>query len=239
MICMDSKFRKMLEITKEFCDMYPLTIVGYGIVQHPLFSSVTHRDEKTGRLTVLSPDNLEEQRNKVYGKMMQRLEKTPDIMTLMMFIQSPYRIQLLLSLEEYMTRKQFSIQVISIWTHTEFPHQNGQKTMVSMFDKTERRYLMTESDRQAYDSLPDLVVVYRGLQRGAIKRGLSWTVNLRMAGWFADRFDRKGDILVATIPKDRIYAFVSGRNEDEIILNPLYLRCVRVLDRSEPDDEGV
>ena len=166
------RHKKMLEVTKDFCDMYPLNMVGYGIVQHPLFSNVTYRDEKTGKMELLSSHNLEEQRNKVYDKMAQKLEQTPDILTIMMFIQSPYRILLLLLLKEYLTCRQFSVQVISLWTQTEFPHQNGQKTMISMFNKTERRYLMNGSDRQMYDSLPDLVVVYRGLQKSAIRRGI-------------------------------------------------------------------
>ncbi|NOQ37629.1 hypothetical protein GQ472_01955 [archaeon] len=234
---LSDRYRKMLDMTIDFCDMYPLTVLRYGIVSHPLFTSLTCRDIETGKIVILCPDNIKEQKTKIYDRMSERLTRSPDIGSIMTFIQKPYKIPLLLLLERYMTCKQFSVYAIALWTQTEFPHQNGQKTMMSMFDKTERRHIMTESDREAYDMLPDQVKVYRGLQKDAMKRGLSWTVSLSVAEWFADRFSRKGQVLVAMIPKDRIYAFIKSRHEDEIILNPLHLRSVRILDRSEDPEE--
>lgn len=228
-----SEIKDILGVTISMCDAYPYKIGYAGIFQHPLYLNHILVDEETGDLSRLDEETFKARKSEVYRKMEERFRKSPKIVILMTFIQKPYRLLLLELIEPYISKEDFSTHLILLWTDTEFPHQNGIMTMISMFRRADRNLLMTKDERAVYDTLPDRFTVYRGLQSRAVKRGLSWTINLHKAEWFADRFRRKGVILTAKISKDRIYAYKEGLGEAEIILNPRYLKDVKLLDRSD------
>ena len=54
-------------------------------------------------------------------------------------------------------------------------------------------------------------------------RALSWTLDRQTAEWFAHRFGENGTVYEAQIDKKHIYAYFSGRNESEVIVDPSYL----------------
>ena len=54
-------------------------------------------------------------------------------------------------------------------------------------------------------------------------KALSWSLNQETAEWFAHRFGENGTVYEAQIDKKHIYAYFSGRNESEVIVDPSYL----------------
>lgn len=54
-------------------------------------------------------------------------------------------------------------------------------------------------------------------------KALSWTLDRDTAEWFAHRFGESGTVYEAQIQKKHIYAFFSGRNESEVIVDPKHL----------------
>ena len=54
-------------------------------------------------------------------------------------------------------------------------------------------------------------------------KALSWTLDRDTAEWFAHRFGENGTVYGAQIHKSHIYAYFSGRNEDEVIVDPKHL----------------
>ncbi len=87
------------------------------------------------------------------------------------------------------------------------------------------------AERHFFDSLPDIVTVWRGCERGR-ERGLSWTTDRATAEGFArgKRCINKNPTLVrAEIPKRHIFAVFIGRNESEIIVDPRRLRRLGVV----------
>lgn len=76
------------------------------------------------------------------------------------------------------------------------------------------------------NSLPEKVKIYRGLGSKSRRDGISWTLSKEKAEWFATRFKDNGEVLTAEANKSDILAFLNGRNEQEIIINPKKLKML-------------
>jgi hypothetical protein len=72
--------------------------------------------------------------------------------------------------------------------------------------------------RSFYDSLPEIVTVWRGCERGR-ERGLFWTTNRMTARRFAGN-NAQPTLVKARIPKHHILAVFVDNEEDEIVLYP-------------------
>lgn len=74
------------------------------------------------------------------------------------------------------------------------------------------------------------ITVYRGCSRERI-RGLSWTTNAKIAQEFARGHRGIGVpdpvVVKAKVRKSNVITVISNREEEEVILNPLHLRCLR------------
>lgn len=90
------------------------------------------------------------------------------------------------------------------------------------------RWMMTEDERAAFDELPDTVHIYRGT-RFENDDGVSWTTDLGMAVWFAEKHILhcgKGHplLLSAVAPKSKIIAHFTRRFEHEVLILPEHVR---------------
>lgn len=88
-------------------------------------------------------------------------------------------------------------------------------------DRPNKHMFMDEEDREAFAKLPDTLKVYRGCVRDQNEKGMSWTLDRKRATWFSKRFQRAGEIPCVrskTIRKDRVFAYLGGRGESEIII---------------------
>jgi hypothetical protein len=93
-------------------------------------------------------------------------------------------------------------------------------TKVSLID------FLDPDARAFYDSLPALVPVWRGCQRGR-ERGISWTRDRIVAegfAWGKRCFNVEPTLVHAVIPKQHIFAVFVCRNESEIALDFRRLR---------------
>lgn len=80
---------------------------------------------------------------------------------------------------------------------------------------------MDEDERKALKELPSQLTVYRGCVSGLNENGLSWTLDKDKATWFSARFQTKGQhptVLTKTIRRRDVFAYLTGRNESEIII---------------------
>lgn len=91
--------------------------------------------------------------------------------------------------------------------------------------------LMTEEDRRLFESLPDKVVIYRGMREDEdIKNKLSFTVSFDIAVLFADRHSEqsdKGVVVSSVVNKSDILALIGG--EDEVIIDPENLGGITIV----------
>ena len=220
--------QKIMEKVREYIDSIPFEVGDFGLAQHPLFTSfgTIDMDEKdeSKKLVKIDDGNIERLKEQRYKHIEKNLQKDDGLFGLFMIIHKPYRIPILMKIREELTDKEFTESLIDLWVDTEFPHENGTELMILMFMSADKKYLMTKEEKQKLDGMNEMIVVYRGLQKDAQEKALSWTTEKKTAIWFATRFERKGRVLKAKIPKKHIFAYKEDRNESEIILNPNYLR---------------
>ena len=208
----------------EYCDSIPYSVGKFGIAQHPLFNSFGTVDCVTRELVVISPDNIDRLKQQRYDQIRKCFEMKDGLFGFFLQFHKPYRIPILMIIKDSISKKQFSQSLAELWMDTEFPHQNGVSVMVNLFELADKKDLMSSKEKIFLMKLPKEITVYRGLQRGAKLRGLSWTLNKDKAKWFAKRFDRQGKVYSAKIEKRKVFAYFNGREEEEIVLNPNYLK---------------
>lgn len=81
--------------------------------------------------------------------------------------------------------------------------------------------LMDEDEALTFSQLPETLPVYRGAQAYLNEDGLSWTLSLDRAAWFATRFHPDEPVLIqATVMKSEVIALLLGRGEEEVLVFP-------------------
>jgi hypothetical protein len=67
----------------------------------------------------------------------------------------------------------------------------------------------------------EYITVYRGSGYGH-RDGCSWTLSLKTAKWFANRFSKDGKIYKGRVAVDKVFDYFGGyrRNESEVLVNP-------------------
>lgn len=120
----------------------------------------------------------------------------------------PYRFQALRELYGEIPDKDFRELVLEVYVDSENARDE--------FDEWEEilEGLTGLDPWNTLHELPDTpVTVYRG----GVKRGFSWTTDIKVAEWFAKRYNGDGVIWVATVTKNDIIGYYDGRNEKEVI----------------------
>ena len=114
------------------------------------------------------------------------------------------------------------------WIRSEAPNDDpnlSKPKLLAMFRKADPNILMNEDERKILQGLENPVTVYRGVTSYNAKnvQALSWTLDEKVAQWFAHRYGEQGTVYQARIHKDDIYAVFTGRNESEVIVDPKHL----------------
>lgn len=84
--------------------------------------------------------------------------------------------------------------------------------------------IMSEEELAFYDSIPDQVEIYRGcsydeVEESGVPEGISWTLDYKVAEFFAYRYgDENGCIVKAIVPKTDIRYATDDRSEKEVIV---------------------
>jgi hypothetical protein len=90
------------------------------------------------------------------------------------------------------------------------------------------RDLLGPEERTFHEELPDLIVIWRGCERGR-ERGLHWTMKREVAEGFAQGkrcINASPTLVSAMIPKPRIFGVFLDRNEWELAVDPRRLRRI-------------
>jgi len=104
-------------------------------------------------------------------------------------------------------------------------------------DKSHRHLMMDEAERRLLNGLPLECIIYRGCGP-ANEQGWSWTLSAEQAEWFAERSPGRngGVVLEGECHRLDIIAFLDGRGEDEILIDPEDVRIVRRVDVTLDED---
>jgi len=175
-----------------------------------------------------------------------KLEK--DFYSCVFLHERPYRIATLLSLAKHMETETYWNLVRAVWEDSEnmwqykryirklfYPQHWSKKLtgleLIDIYGYKWNDHLMDKEELKYLCTLPDDVTIYRGYCHHN-KRGWSWTLSPSKARWFAKRFDDMGGthqpmVAVATVKREMIIAYIAGRGESEIIVDPKMLEEIK------------
>lgn len=133
----------------------------------------------------------------------------------------PYRVEAFKRIQDSLNDTGYWRLLTQVWVDTENQYaylKDWKKLLAS--DRRDRHYMMNEEDDQLLRSLPEIVTIYRGCQKGLNENGLSWTLDKSKAEFFANRFSKTGIVLEQEISKSEIIAILTVRGETEVIWQP-------------------
>lgn len=164
---------------------------------------------------------LQEWRKEFYD----RIDKCNSLERLYMLWQSPWKMTFMKYCGDELGQKDYAKYLTESWITEENPNMDknvSRREALKMFKKAEKHYLMDEEDLEHWENLPETITIWRGVSKGRVKLGLSWTDDKSKAEWFQQRFsddDDKGKLLEVTTSKSNVIAYFNKRNEREILLD--------------------
>lgn len=204
---------KLLTTQEPLCDELQACYSDDGrfpMVRHPLVYSVPHNDSQNALLNF----QLQEKKREV-SKMMDE----QDYVGYVFIHEKPYRFNAFKEVMEHMQDDMYWEILSDVWTNSENIWQNIDewKSLLSS-DRKGKAAFMSKEERAIYNALPDKVTAYRGYQPALNMAGLSYSLSKDKAEWFANRYSKKGKVIKVTVPKKKVFAYLDGRNEKEIII---------------------
>ena len=171
------------------------------------------------------------QRYEAKRKLLDRYETAGDYRGALVVYERPYRLPMLDEYRDMLSHEDFRELLADLWRDTEHPFQFGRLPYDLFAAATEVGGPLTDSEHEL-DALPERIRVYRG-QGLAEPPGLAWTTDRAKAIWFATRL-RSDDspppqLISGWCHKRDIYAYLTGRGESEVVIDPARVRAKRAV----------
>jgi hypothetical protein len=179
-------------------------------LRHPLVFSVPYHEAENAMLNF---------RLKVKKKECEELLAKQDYIGYVTAHENPYRFNAFQEVQEHFQDEQYWEFLSEIWTLSEniWQNRNGWIQLLTS-PRPGRQAFMTKEERAVYAKLPDVVRCYRGYMPFKNMNGISFTLSKEKAEWFANRWQNKGKVLILNVPKKKVFAYLAGRNEQELII---------------------
>lgn len=136
--------------------------------------------------------------------------------------ENPYRVNAFKEVCDRMSDEDYWSVLSDIWQLSENIWQNKQGWIKLLKSKRPgKKHFMNEEEHETFASMPDVITSYRGYIPGKNMTGLSYSLSKEKAEWFANRFQRlngDGKVIKISIPKKKVFAYMSCRNEQELII---------------------
>lgn len=128
------------------------------------------------------------------------------------------------SSKEYLSEKDFASILVDYWAACGITDVSKIK-FLSWFQEAKKAFLMSKSEQKKFDKLPEKVTIYRGVNGHEDIYGFSWTIDKRIADWFANRYDNKESyVFECIVDKKDILCYLEIRDEKEVIIAPEVLK---------------
>jgi hypothetical protein len=103
-----------------------------------------------------------------------------------------------------------------VWVDSENINQNID-FWLAVFREIDGKHWMEEKEKNALDKFHWPITIYRGECEDG---GVSWSLCKKVAQFFANRgiHNSTGVVTTSTAKRDDVYAYLTSRNEDEIII---------------------
>ena len=238
---METNMERIKDISKRLLGM-DITKTEFWpmIAQHPFTNSGSFywRNEK-GDIQSGTLEKGTEAYEKWKEQYTDLIDRAENVFVISFIMNKPWRLFFISLIEPYLSTEDFTILLKEAFMESEQPNMDPNVSTTQLknyFKKCDKNALMEEDELEVYNSLPEMVTVYRGVTSYNNKKlkVLSWTIDTEVAKWFANRFQGKGQVYTATISKKHILAYFGGRGEQEVVVDPSKLKDIKLfLDLSE------
>lgn len=141
--------------------------------------------------------------------------------------EKPYRVDALKLLRPKLPLHVYWELLANVWTGSENLESYTQAQLLDLLHWKRghlRERMMTADERTALANMSPTLTVYHGYDPAGRQQRLSWTLELRVARFFATRMGLKhGRIAQGTVDKKHVLAYLTSRNEAEVIVHPRHV----------------
>lgn len=208
--------------TEPLCDelcRYLEHVAGIGtVLRHPLVFSVPYLPAFNELLNT----QLEHKRDAVTDA-----AQTGNWAKYIMLHERPYRAEALALVADSMSDSDYWKTLAWVWTDSENIDEQPYlwETLLGA-ERGGRNQMMDDDEQTALAAFPDQFDVYQG-HTDDRNDGWSWTVDIDVALFFAHRYasvrKKQPVITRGTAERDAVIAYLNGRGEQEILINPAEL----------------
>ena len=165
----------------------------------------------------------------------------------------PYRVDAFTDIADMLGNEDYWTLLRTVYVDSENVWQHREDWYELVGSGRAKRDLFSSDDVQCVFSLPPeqggllpTTVIYRGFRHDEDGLddgldGLSWTLDLARAKWFARRFPHKGGVAMiakATVDAEHVLAYITDRGEQEIVVLPWHVSNVTVEEIEEGAGDG-
>lgn len=187
----------------------------FGVsLKHPLVFSIMHFPQQNAMVNAQYAYKLKARRKAMREKQWH---------TYVFLHERPYRVDAFKRIRARLSNERYWDLLSEIWIDSENIRQNTSTWERLLRDpRPGREHMMSDEDREAFQDLPDTIEVFQG-HTDERDDGWSWTTKLETANWFAYRFadfEHAGAcVSYGTCSKDLVTAYLTRRNEAEILID--------------------
>jgi hypothetical protein len=181
----------------------------FNTVRHPLIFSVPHSNQMNALLNA----QLIEKKKAVDIALEEK-----DYNSYIFLHEKPYRFNAFVDIMDNLTDAEYWEILGKVWENSENIWQNKKGWIKLLTNRENSLLMMDEDELKVYNSLPNIVTVYRGYIPNKNKNGLSYSLDKDKAVWFSERFGTNGAVFTKQVIKSDIIAYKDGRGEKEVIV---------------------
>lgn len=229
---MKTNLEKCKNVAKSLFDVDMRVIEEYGVVQHPWISSTVCPTKIEGEPGFLSIDDegfIHACKERAYFQ----INSCNSVSEICFYMNKPYRLTYINMLFncELIDENDLGTLLQDVWSSVENISQDVNvscKDLVEMFKFASHETLMSDDEYSYFDSLPDMVTLYRGVTDYNVNEGLamSWTDSEDIARWFANRFkSERRYIWEIRVPKHTVLSYFDNRSESECVLDTTHIEA--------------
>lgn len=159
-----------------------------------------------------------------------------DLAVLIQLIDAKQRLKYFSTIKEYLSKEDYAFALKTTYLKTSGLNDPNAPIkldeLIKYFNAIDKKVLMGK-DYDIYKKLPDEVTIYRGTNVKEYHDAISWTIDKKVAIWFYQKYESKGNVFKAKISKQYIMCYLNkdaGMDEDEVLVNPHYIRDIEPLE---------
>ncbi len=199
---------------------------GFNVCQHPYISTLIIENIYTKKSFNLFQDTEEYHRWQEQFK--EDILRRKNACSVFALIRPAYRMAFFKDINQYLSVKDFPRILADCWA-SHGGRDIPVKKLVAWFNKADKMYLMSKREYKIFSELPEQVTIYRG-SSSQYKYGLSWTLDKKVAFWYAEKYENQGScVYECIVDKNDLLCYFETRNEAEIIIIPSSLKHYKMI----------